>query len=299
LENPAQGDMLLWRDAALGIGGTDLLVARRTRHRYAPHIHGEFALAVFEDGAQRHRIGSLESVALPGSLVLIAPGEPHIGEPAVAGGSWSHRAFYPDAATLAAIADAHLQGPAPAAIAREGGPLIEDAPLVRRLAALHRAIERGDHEAMLRQDEFAAAMASVLLRHLGAGRGRRDAEPRRSAVTRAIDCMRSRFAEADLGVADLAAVAGLSEFHFMRSFRAATGLPAHAYLVQIRLREAASLLSKGAPSAEAATACGFFDQSHLIRHFRAAFGVTPGRYAVETRRRASAGAIRRLPFQPQ
>jgi AraC-like DNA-binding protein len=267
--------MILWRDPTLGVGGMDLLVARRSRHRYAPHIHGEFTLAVFEDGAQHHRISGRDSVALPGSLVVIAPGEPHIGEPAVAGGSWSHRAFYPDVQTLAAIADAHLQGPLPVAIAREGGPLIEDAPLVRRLATLHRAIERGDHEPILRQEAFADAMASMLVRHLGTGRGRRAAEARRSAVTRAIDCMRSRFAESDLGVADLAAEAGLSAFHFMRSFRTATGLSVHAYLVQIRLREASALLSKGAPHAEAAIACGFSDQSHLIRHFRAAFGVTP------------------------
>jgi AraC-like DNA-binding protein len=45
-----------------------------------------------------------------------------------------------------------------------------------------------------------------------------------------------------LGVADMAAAAGLSRAHFSREFRRAFGEPPHAYLLTRRLERAAALL---------------------------------------------------------
>ena len=77
---------------------------------------------------------------------------------------------------------------------------------------------------------------------------------------------------------DIAAAAGLSSFYFLRTFKRVTGMPPHAYLNQIRLERARTLLADGEPPAQVAAALGFTDQSHLIRRFKAAFGVTPGQY---------------------
>lgn len=77
----------------------------------------------------------------------------------------------------------------------------------------------------------------------------------------------------------LAAVAGLSRFHLLRLFRAATGLSPHAYQVQLRLARARRLLEQGVPPSHVAYEAGFADQSHLTRRFRAALGVTPAEYA--------------------
>jgi AraC-like DNA-binding protein len=71
----------------------------------------------------------------------------------------------------------------------------------------------------------------------------------------------------------------LSRAEFVRQFHAAYGLPPHAYLINLRLRKARRLLTRGLSLAQAAQESGFFDQSHLSRRFVRAYGVSPGTYA--------------------
>ncbi|MCZ2826204.1 MULTISPECIES: helix-turn-helix domain-containing protein [unclassified Modestobacter] len=79
-----------------------------------------------------------------------------------------------------------------------------------------------------------------------------------------------------LSVAELAALAAVSEFHFSRQFRAATGASPHQYVLSRRLARARQLLtSTDLPIAAVAARCGFADQSHLTRHLRRAGGATP------------------------
>ncbi|WP_187278589.1 helix-turn-helix domain-containing protein [Methylobacterium sp. WL64] len=83
----------------------------------------------------------------------------------------------------------------------------------------------------------------------------------------------------DIGVGDLAAVACLSQFHFIRAFKAATGLPPHRYLGLQRLERAKVMLRLGRmPLADVALACRFSSQANFTRAFRRAVGVPPGAY---------------------
>jgi AraC-like DNA-binding protein len=83
---------------------------------------------------------------------------------------------------------------------------------------------------------------------------------------------------AEVELAAVAEVAGLSRSHFIRAFRHETGLTPHAYLMDRRFRTASRLLGKGEAPSDVAAACGFFDQSHLNRVFKARMAVTPGAY---------------------
>lgn len=76
----------------------------------------------------------------------------------------------------------------------------------------------------------------------------------------------------------LAALAGLSPFHFQRSFRASCGVSPHRWIAARRIERARRLLGSGAPLARIALDCGFDSQSHFTRVFKAAMGVTPGGY---------------------
>lgn len=83
-------------------------------------------------------------------------------------------------------------------------------------------------------------------------------------------------------LADLAAQAALSEFHFARMFRVSMGVTPHAWVAQRRFARACSLLSRrqseGIPLEQIATACGYANASHLTRRFQEVLGVTPTRY---------------------
>jgi AraC family transcriptional regulator len=74
----------------------------------------------------------------------------------------------------------------------------------------------------------------------------------------------------------LAVMAGLSRFHFLRRFRAATGASPHQYLIGLRLRAAAEQLrSTTEPVTSIALDVGFNDLSHFNLLFRRSFGVAP------------------------
>jgi AraC family transcriptional regulator len=80
-------------------------------------------------------------------------------------------------------------------------------------------------------------------------------------------------------IADLAHAAGLSRYHFLRTFKSATGITPHQWLLRTRLRHAAErLVASLDPIIEIALDVGFDDLSNFIRSFRAEFGVSPSRY---------------------
>ncbi|MGM3187941.1 helix-turn-helix domain-containing protein [Musicola paradisiaca] len=79
-----------------------------------------------------------------------------------------------------------------------------------------------------------------------------------------------------LTIGDLAAEAGLSEFHFARMFRQSVGMAPHQYVMKRRLAQAKDLLRQSRLSiTDVALACGFSSASHFSQRFRAEFGVTP------------------------
>jgi AraC family transcriptional regulator len=81
----------------------------------------------------------------------------------------------------------------------------------------------------------------------------------------------------DVALGDLAALAGVSRFHFARTFRATVGQPPHRYVLGRRIERARELLrSPSLPLREIAARTGFADQSHLTRAIKRTYGATPG-----------------------
>lgn len=79
-----------------------------------------------------------------------------------------------------------------------------------------------------------------------------------------------------VAIAELAAVAGLSESWFAHAFKHSTGLTPHRWHMQMRIDRARALLEDPAISlAAVADATGFADQAHLTRAFRSQTGTTP------------------------
>jgi AraC family transcriptional regulator len=83
----------------------------------------------------------------------------------------------------------------------------------------------------------------------------------------------------DLGLVELAAVAGMSTFHFAREFKRATSFTPHQYLIKLRIDRAKELLSSSEMSlVDVGFKAGFSHQSHFTRLFRKLTGTTPHTY---------------------
>jgi AraC family transcriptional regulator len=79
-----------------------------------------------------------------------------------------------------------------------------------------------------------------------------------------------------VSLSDLAGVAGVSRFHFIRVFRLSTGKTPMAYLERSRIRRATTLLrERELTVSEIAHLVGFADQSHFSRRFKRHVGATP------------------------
>lgn len=83
--------------------------------------------------------------------------------------------------------------------------------------------------------------------------------------------------EEDLSLAEIAAVADLSQYHFARAFRKTTGLTPQQYVMQRRIERAKQLLlaKDDLPLVEISLRSGFKNQSHFTALFRKFTKLTP------------------------
>lgn len=245
--------------------GVELYRAHIVRHAFEPHTHDAYGLGAIAAGVERFRYRGTEHLAAAGSVVLMSPDELHTGRAETEGG-WRYRMLYLDAQLLQAVTGDgvwHFD----AAVLHE--PRLA-AQVGQRLGALWQAQDA------LAFDSHLYELLALLRPRVGACTTRPAAAPQRFSTV--IDYLQAHLA-APVRLEQLAAVAGLSPFHFQRSFKASHGATPHQMLMALRLLRAKQRLANGDKPADVAAAVGLADQAHLTRAFVHRYGVTPALYA--------------------
>lgn len=233
--------------------------------------HGAVAIAVVIGGTFHYRTPTGHEVMTPGSLMLGNAGQPfECGHEHGAGDrcvSFRYEpGFFQQILAAAGAQDDHFS------VSRLP-PLRDTAPLVAR--ALIGVV--GGEPAW---EELALETAAAAL-----GLAARQPPSRASLPTRAVarvtQSVRAieRDPAARVSLARLAADAGLSPYHYLRTFTLVTGVTPHQFIVRARLRAAAARLAReDGKVIDVALESGFNDVSNFNRAFRSEFGVAPLAY---------------------
>lgn len=252
--------------------GVELYRAHIVRHAFEPHTHEAFGFGAIERGVERFRYRGSDHLAPPDSLVLMNPDELHTGRAETVGG-WRYRMIYVDADVARGFTGGS-DWSFDAAVA-------EDAPRARCVGRLLAALWCCDEP--LAFDSTLAKIFDTLRAHARIGRKPvQEAAHRFDAV---FEFMRAHLADR-LSLDALATVAGLSPFHFLRTFKAQHHATPQQALMALRLFDAKRRLAAGEAPAAVAAASGLADQAHLTHAFVRRYGVTPARYRAQVRPRS-------------
>ncbi|AXV79088.1 MULTISPECIES: AraC family transcriptional regulator [Ralstonia solanacearum species complex] len=241
---------------------------------FSRHTHDQFGIGVVLRGAQDSASGRGQVRAVPGDLIAVNPNEVHDGRP-VAGEPRAWRMLYFDAALIARLSVEMGRSP--------GGefahPVLDHGPATQVFMRLYAALTGPAQEPW---QEIAEQELFQILAPLWGD----TPPPQEGSSSKGIARAKVRIdasPEIPVTLAELAADAGLSRYHFLRAFKTATDLPPHAYRLQRQLQMARRLIFSGHSLAQATTMAGFADQSHLTRHFVQTYGLTPGSLATAIR----------------
>ena len=238
--------------------------------RLPPHVHSAYVLGVVDQGSVWVTVDRASYLAVPGSVILLAPFVVHTELPEA--GGWSFRYLYPSEAVVRSALGVHGAGRRALDFAH---PVLHNPAIAAAISRVHDVI-RHDQPEMRETDDFVRLVR--LLRESAA----RAPVFRPPVDRRNIYAVRDMLTERpirNVRLADLAGAAGLSQFHFARVFKSEIGLPPYAYFEQVRIAHAHDLIHQGHDLTAVAYELGYADQSHLTRHFHRGSFTTPGQLA--------------------
>lgn len=165
------------------------------------------------------------------------------------------------------------------------GPVVPLSPRGATAAALRRVIALTSQPATAERAQVSLQSYGFVLEWWREAAG--PAARREDRLARAVQFCQERFRE-PLGVKEIAHEAGMSREHFTRLFVEEMRQPPAAFLRQLRINEAATLLRETElPLREVAMRSGFFSARHLMRAFQRVHRFGPSEYR---RRNALAAA---------
>jgi AraC-like DNA-binding protein len=239
--------------------------------------HTYYTIAIVLAGSFQYRSPTGQALMTPGSLMLGRPGQCFECGHEHAEGDRCVSFWYAPDYFERVVSDAGHKN-----VTHLGTPRIPPvrmlAPVIARAAAS--LIGAGDVSWNELGVEVAARAASAAAGVSAPYRAPANGEARVTRIVRRID----RRPDAPFTLDNMSRDAGVSPYHFLRTFERLTGVTPHQYVLRARLREAAlRVASREDTILDIALQCGFGDVSNFNRAFREEFGLSPRAYRLRSR----------------
>ena len=107
-------------------------------------------------------------------------------------------------------------------------------------------------------------------------------KPIASPIGRSVEYMLSSYTRHDLSVGEIAAKSFMSEVYFRRLFKRKYGTSPQKYIIDLRIKHAAGLISTGYYTlSEVAVMSGYTDYKYFSTEFKRLMGMSPSEYVKE------------------
>jgi AraC-like DNA-binding protein len=239
-----------------------------SNHYFPRHSHDQFGIGVIAFGAQRSWSGVGSVSACAGDVIMANPGEIHDGAP-LQGNVRGWRMIYLDPAIINRELREEFTGEI-----EIDRPVARDPALAAHFARLFSCLTVCPLDRFAEEENLLRVLMCLLHRYMMTQPAHAKPTP---SVAKAVERLDSA-PGAQVSLAELAALTGVSRFQLLRAFAREKGITPHAYLIQRRVCLARRLLAEGQTPVQAALIAGFADQSHLTRVFVRQVGITPSRY---------------------
>lgn len=240
------------------------------KQKFPPHFHDYYVIGFIEGGQRYLECRQREYIINPGDIIIFNLRDVHACEQ-VDGRALDYRCINIQSQRMMEIAQEITGRSYLPAFAQT---VLYQSDLAPSLRELHAMICEGESD-FIKEEQFFLLMGQLIHEYTDVSAC--EAYEGGAGFQDVCDYMETNFAGA-ISLDDLSALAGLSKYHFLRSFTRERGISPYSYLETVRIGHAKKLLEKGTPPADTALLTGFSDQSHFSNFFKRFIGLTPRQY---------------------
>ena len=257
------------------LGDVDVMSAWYVKQVFAKHWHEGYGIGTITSGAMKFYYRGENLTAAPGYLNSVNPDEVHDGH-SYDNSGWRYNMFYFKENVFRNIYNDISDSYATPFIA-EG--VMNDRELAIDIANLTGEMLSCNSDRLYVESALTSILSRTIYRHTDK---RPDVKPVYKLGTK-LKRVKSYINEnlnSGITISKLASVAGVSPFHFIRSFGEDVGLAPYEYVASLRAAKAKDMVLSGVRYADAAAECGYSDQSHMNRWLKRIYGLTPKRMSI-------------------
>ena len=251
-----------------------VLDATMSDFSYSKHAHEEYSLGVTLQGRQDFFCQNAFHKSASGNVLLFNPEDVHDGH---SGGEQAlkYKMLYvhPDEFRPLFRSLGYQKN----SVLRLNQPMVDNPILRHQILRLSSTLQQSNYSKMEFESGLFQIAQSLVVMSGNFDLGTQNSKRVDKLLLRARDYILASL-EHNISIDDIANVANMSKFHFIRQFRQQFGITPHQYVLSCRVNLARRIIESGKSLNQAAFEAGFADDSHLNRHFKRIYGLTPKRF---------------------